>query len=1052
MAKDVRFVIGANVDRAEQEIRKLQSTGKDVSDSLANSFEQLGIRSSMAIEKERAAAVSAYDRIKASGVGSAEEITRAQAAMQQQLSRLDDALNPLPAKFTAIDKEIAAMAGSGQASTDRLTRSFEQLGIRSTQSLEQERAAAVSAFDRIRKSGVASADEIARAQAAMQQKVAGLDAVLNPISGKLKAMDSGLKDVRGSSDSLGGSFANLKTAAAGVIAGFGVNELIQARIEMDKIKNSLAATSGATAGSDYKYMRGEVDRLGLSLQSTAKDFGMMTASSKGTSLEGEQTRKIFSAVTGASTVLGLSADDTSGILRALNQMISKGTVQAEELKGQLGERLPGAFAMAARAMGLTTAELQKHLETGTVLASDLLPKLAIELEKTYGSKTAASAKSTQAELNRLHTSFFELKAKAADGDTFAGFFRAATGTTKVLGDNLDVVKVGLYAVTASSVISGLGALAAKIGTIGTLSAATSAGLYGVAAAAGYAIGKGIDKVVYKTTGLDMSGNNGYEASQRRLVEAQGKLDAVSEKLRAVEVAENTAKEKAAQAKKEAEALMAKELEVFKAHQEAKTALTREQKAIELATMKGAYDQGLVATEAYYQKEKQIALDAAKQELANAKEYLAKESALLSNIQGRSKDGKKTTELVEEQAKHEKAIEAVQMAELKLSHTTIDENNKIVAGLKTRDEAYLKIEQSYLESNGQYVEAGQIREQLEKQSIEMLRLKADALAGVIAAVQALADKENAAALRKIADQQKDQSTVRQYADDYAALQEKISASNGEDSAYLSAKSALRDEINKKIAIENKLDLARTSGNIAEYNHQSRMLAGQNIRNTQLEKEVELKRRAADLSAVNDADQLIINDLVAKGLNDEAFWFRKKVDARKLAEESAAEQEKYSRSIEEFTKKIAAAEQAGRDAEAEKLYNMREELVLAKEIAEQRARAAQYAIADRQPVTTTIVTTPIPGGAPVLPDNMPGPPAGYARGTNYIPADGYYFLHKKEAVVPEKYNPAAGGQSAGNSISIGDLHFSFPSVTNQSNADDFARQMVPALKKHLGRSLG
>ena len=42
---------------------------------------------------------------------------------------------------------------------------------------------------------------------------------------------------------------------------------------------------------------------------------------------------------------------------ALAQMASKGTVQAEELRGQLGERLPGAFKIAAAAMGVTQAEL-----------------------------------------------------------------------------------------------------------------------------------------------------------------------------------------------------------------------------------------------------------------------------------------------------------------------------------------------------------------------------------------------------------------------------------------------------------------------------------------------------------------------------------------------------------------------------------------------------------------------------------------------------------------------------------------------------------------------
>lgn len=36
---------------------------------------------------------------------------------------------------------------------------------------------------------------------------------------------------------------------------------------------------------------------------------------------------------------------------------------------------------------------------------------------------------------------------------------------------------------------------------------------------------------------------------------------------------------------------------------------------------------------------------------------------------------------------------------------------------------------------------------------------------------------------------------------------------------------------------------------------------------------------------------------------------------------------------------------------------------------------------------------------------------ATGTNYIPADGPYYLHKGESVQPVAYNPAAGGQGAG-----------------------------------------
>ena len=58
----------------------------------------------------------------------------------------------------------------------------------------------------------------------------------------------------------------------------------------------------------------------------------------------------------------------------------------EELNSQLGEAMPGALQIAARSMGLTSQEFIKLVESVTVLAEDLLPKLAtqIKLESSGG--------------------------------------------------------------------------------------------------------------------------------------------------------------------------------------------------------------------------------------------------------------------------------------------------------------------------------------------------------------------------------------------------------------------------------------------------------------------------------------------------------------------------------------------------------------------------------------------------------------------------------------------------------------------------------------------
>jgi hypothetical protein len=112
-------------------------------------------------------------------------------------------------------------------------------------------------------------------------------------------------------------------------------------------------------------------------------------------------------------------------------MISKGTVSAEELRGQLGERLPGAFNLAAKAMGVTTAELGKMLENGEIMAGDLLPKLALELNKTFGDKITGNVDSLQASTNRLSNTFTTAINNGHIGEVFKTIIDGANRTLEI---------------------------------------------------------------------------------------------------------------------------------------------------------------------------------------------------------------------------------------------------------------------------------------------------------------------------------------------------------------------------------------------------------------------------------------------------------------------------------------------------------------------------------------------------------------------------------------------------------------------------------------------
>jgi Hom_end-associated Hint/Tape measure protein len=83
------------------------------------------------------------------------------------------------------------------------------------------------------------------------------------------------------------------------------------------------------------------------------------------------------------------------------------SVQAEELRGQLGERIPGAFNIFADSLGVTTAELNDLLKAGQV-GSDALIGFSEELTRRFGGQALDSP--TKA-LNRLQTSIFDIQTR-----------------------------------------------------------------------------------------------------------------------------------------------------------------------------------------------------------------------------------------------------------------------------------------------------------------------------------------------------------------------------------------------------------------------------------------------------------------------------------------------------------------------------------------------------------------------------------------------------------------------------------------------------------------
>lgn len=92
------------------------------------------------------------------------------------------------------------------------------------------------------------------------------------------------------------------------------------------------------------------------------------------------------------SALGRKPEDLQRMTYAFVQMMSKGQISAEELRGQLGEIFP-AQKLLAKSMGMTSLELAKKMKQGAIKGKKPLIGLLKEMDKEYGNGTAKMAKS-----------------------------------------------------------------------------------------------------------------------------------------------------------------------------------------------------------------------------------------------------------------------------------------------------------------------------------------------------------------------------------------------------------------------------------------------------------------------------------------------------------------------------------------------------------------------------------------------------------------------------------------------------------------------------------
>ena len=237
----------------------------------------------------------------------------------------------------------------------------------------------------------------------MAEKVEYIISLRDLFTPKLKDASNAADKLDEKVDGLSSSVGSLGSVIAALGLGALAYNTVGVAAKFQSLSNAINFASGTAEEGEKNitFLRETSERLGLDVMASAEGFKTLSGAMMGSKLQGDTTRDIFESVAIGASAMGLTAEQSEGAFLALGQMMGKGKVQAEELRGQLGERIPGAFQIAARSMNMTTAQLDKFMSDGKLTAEEFLPKFAQEMRKTFTGALGESSQSIQSNINRL---------------------------------------------------------------------------------------------------------------------------------------------------------------------------------------------------------------------------------------------------------------------------------------------------------------------------------------------------------------------------------------------------------------------------------------------------------------------------------------------------------------------------------------------------------------------------------------------------------------------------------------------------------------------------
>ena len=262
----------------------------------------------------------------------------------------------------------------------------------------------------------------------------------------------------------------------------------KAGIELQSTKAALFGIFGSEQGAkNMQFLSELANNAGQSLLGLEQAYRRYAPSAILAGATQDEINKSFKEFAEVGTILHLPEDKLNSLFLALDQMFAKGVVQSEEIKKQLGNVLPGAVEVGAKAMGKTPAVFMDMMSKNLVTAKEFIPKFSAIYRETFGgvddsvfndirTKLLSNLYRVQNEYLNINRAIFS-NVEGMLNEVVKGAANALTAIKENLtgiGQALEIfagLVVGRIAISIVALVSNLSLLASTLSRVGVAMAA-----------------------------------------------------------------------------------------------------------------------------------------------------------------------------------------------------------------------------------------------------------------------------------------------------------------------------------------------------------------------------------------------------------------------------------------------------------------------------------------------------------------------------------------------------------------------------------------------------